>query len=104
MAFLIVGTQPAGSVFGNVIVDYTGTGGEGTDFTVPINATMADDDYAVTWSSAGGSSGDGTQTSGVEVVDIPIASRTTTAFRVVLGSALAAGDELQFVVTGNLAL
>lgn len=96
------GGSVAGTLYRSVIVNYVGTGLEGSDFLVPIGATMADTAYAVTVASAGGSSGDGTQTSGVEVVDMPIASRTTTQFRVVLGAPLAAGDKLQFVVTGNV--
>lgn len=95
--------MPASGLPGNYSVfpvTYTGTGAEGTDFVVPIGATMSSTAYGVFSQSAGGTSGDGSQTSGVEVVDMPIASRTTTAFRVVLGSALAAGDTLQFLING----
>lgn len=94
--------SPSGTLFRSVIVNYVGTGLEGFDFNVPIGATAADNLYAITWASAGGlGGGDGKQTSGVEVVDLPLASRTTTQFRVVLGQALAAGDKLQFVITGS---
>lgn len=94
----------AGSLYRSVIVNYVGTGSEGADFTVPLGATAADTSYAITWASAGGTSGgDSKQTSGVEVVDLPIADRTTAQFRVVLGQALAAGDKLQFVITGSFA-
>ena len=98
------GGSPSGSSFRSVIVNYVGTGLEGSDFVVPIGATAADLLYAITWASAGGTSGgDSKQTSGVEVLDLPIADRTTTQFRVVLGQPLAAGDKLQFVLTGNFA-
>lgn len=83
-------------------VTYTATGSEGTDFSVPLGVTMSSTTYGVYSQSAGGTSGDGTQSSGVEVVDLPIASRTTTTFRVVLGQQPAAGDQLQFLVTGTV--
>lgn len=86
-----------------VLVNYIGTGAEGTDVTMTIPNAMANATYAVLVASAGGTSGDGTQASAVEVVDMPIASRTTTTFRVVLGKSLTAGDKLQFVVAGTLA-
>ena len=83
-------------------VTYTATGSEGTDFTIPIGATLASGSYAVIVQSAGGASVDGTQSSGVEVIDLPITNRTTTTFRIVLGQALAPGDVLQFLVTGSV--
>lgn len=96
------GAQPIASTFSSRPVTYTATGAEGVDFNVPIGYTMADTTYAVVWASGGGTSGAGAnQSSGVPIVDMPIASRTTTTFRVVLGQALAAGDKLQFVVTGS---
>lgn len=97
--------MPASGLLGNYSVfpvTYVGLGTEGTDFSVPIGKTMTDATYGVFAQSSGGTSGDGTQTSGVEVVDLPIASRTTTAFRVVLGSTLAAGDTLQFLINGTV--
>lgn len=84
-------------------VNYTGTGSEGTDFTVSLGTTMSDTNYAIAYASAGGTNGDGTQTSGMEVVDMPVAARTTTTFRVVLGAPMAAGDKLQFLILGNRA-
>lgn len=102
MSHMPTNGQPTGSTFSSKPITYVGTGLEGFDFIVPIGATMADALYAITWASAGGvSGGDGKQTSGVEIVDLPLASRTTTQFRVVLGQALAAGDKLQFVITGS---
>lgn len=103
MSHMPTSAQPAGQSYRSLIVRYTGIGSEGTDITVPIGTPMLDTTYAVTVTSAGGTSGDGTQTSGVEVVDMPRASRTTTQFRVVLGQALAAGDVLEFIVTGTVA-
>jgi hypothetical protein len=94
--------QPSGT--GVFACTYTATGSEGTDVTVSIGKTMFDATYAVVFSSAGGTSGtDSKQSSGVEVVDIPIASRTTTTFRIVLGQQPAVGDKLQFIIMGNLA-
>jgi hypothetical protein len=83
-------------------VDYTATGSEGTDFNVAIGKTMLDTTYSVMMQSAGGTSGDGTEASGVELLDIPKAGRALGQFRVVIGSALGTGDVLEFLVTGTV--
>lgn len=104
MAYLISGSSPPGSVFRTFSLRYVATGSEGTDFDVPLGSTMADTSYSVTCSSAGGVRGDGTESSGVDVPDMPVAGRTTTEFRVLLGQALASGDILEFTVAGMVSV
>lgn len=103
MAFLISGGGASSEGFRTFAVGYTATGSEGTDFTVTLQNAMANTSYSVFAANAGGTSGDGSQSSGVDVIDLPVASRTQTAFRVVLGASLAAGDQLQFLVAGVVA-
>lgn len=92
------------SGFRTIVVAYTGLGDGVTEVSMDIGATMFDTSYAVTCQSAGGTSGDGHQSSGVGQVDIPRADRTRTTFRVLLPlGGLAAGDVLEFVVQGNAA-
>lgn len=94
--------QPAGVA--TVPVVYVATGIEGADLTIPIPRPMFDTAYSIVFSSGGGTSGDDSkQSSGVEVVDMPTASRTTTTFRVVLGQQPAAGDVLNFLLFGTVA-
>lgn len=81
-------------------VDYVATGVEGADFNVPIGVVMADTTYGVAMTSAGGTSGDGTESSGVQLLDIPKAGRAIGQFRIVLGAPLHAGDILEFTING----
>lgn len=104
MAYLVTGSGLPGSVSRTFSVDYIATGTEGTDFDVPIGVSMIDGTYSVTAQSAGGTSGDGTESNGVELLDIPKAGRTTTHFRVVTGASLTAGDVLEFAITGAVVL
>jgi hypothetical protein len=83
-------------------VDYTATGTEGTDFDVQIGQVMADTTYSVVPANAGGTSGDGTESSGVYTPEIPNAGRGLGQFRVLIGAPLVAGDVLKFVITGNV--
>ena len=104
VAYLISGGNPPGSVFRTFAVDYTAVGGE-TDFHVTLPYTMADASYAIAVASAGGTSGDGTESSGLQPVpDLPKAGRTTSQFRVLVASPLTAGDELEFTISGNIAV
>jgi hypothetical protein len=88
--------------FQSFSVDYTATGSEGTDFNVPIGKVMADTTYSVMMQSAGGTSGDGTEASGVELLDIPKAGRGLGQFRVLIGAPLHVGDVLEFLITGTV--
>jgi hypothetical protein len=75
------------------VVTYTATGGEGTDFTVPIGATLAADDYEVFFSPGG--------VTNLPVLDMPTAlagDRTTTGFRVTTADVLTVGDILKFLI------
>lgn len=73
-------------------VVYTATGVEGTDFVVPIGATLDDNAYAVLWAPSG--------VTNIPVPDFPSApgDRTTTQFRVKTADVLTAGDKLTFVL------
>jgi hypothetical protein len=97
-----VGPPPSGGLQ-SFAVDYTATGSEGTDFTVSLGSmVMADATYSVMTQSAGGASGDGTEASGVELMDIPKAGRAVGHFRVVIGAPLHVGDILEFLITGTV--
>ncbi len=75
------------------IVTLVATGSEGTDFMVPIGATLALDTYEMYWAPAG--------VVNIPVLDLPTAlagDRTTTQFRVTLANALAVGDTLKFFI------
>jgi hypothetical protein len=92
--------SPPGANSRTFTVPYVATGVEGTDVTMQIGYTMYDLMYSIVAANSGGTSGDGTQSSGVQVADIPKASRTTTTFRVVFGQQPAAGDAFEFLVSG----
>jgi hypothetical protein len=93
---------PSTGGFQSFVVDYTATGSEGTDFNVPIGKVMADTSYGVVMQSAGGTQGDGTESGGVQLLDIPKAGRAIGQFRVLIGSPLTAGDILEFVIMGTV--
>lgn len=73
-------------------ITYAVTGTEGTDFIVPIGATLASDEYSILWSPAGLTT--------IPLLDLPAgpANRTTTGFRVLVAGALTTGDTLTFFV------
>lgn len=74
-------------------VDYVATGAEGSDFNVPIGATLVNDTYQVFWAPKG--------VTMIPVVDLPntlAGDRTTTTFRVITSASLTAGDTLSFLV------
>jgi hypothetical protein len=76
------------------IISYTATGAEGTDFNVPIGATLAADTYNVGLLGTAGSAN-------FPVLDFPNAlagDRTTTQFRVLSAATLTAGDILKFLL------
>lgn len=86
------GVIPSGNA-ALVNVTYVATGIEGTDFMVPIGATMKDVLYGVYWSPKGVVS--------IPFPDLPDAipsDRTTTAFRVLTSAQLTAGDKLAFLI------
>jgi len=86
------GVIPSGNA-ALVNVVYVATGAEGTDFMVPIGATMRDALYGVYWSPMG--------VTFVPVPDLPNAigtDRTTATFRVLVSAPLTAGDKLAFLV------
>ena len=72
-------------------VTYTATGSEGSDFDVPIGATLVSANYSVEFSCAGATY--------IIDADMPTADRTTSQIRVVTTSAPVAGDVLDFVLT-----
>jgi hypothetical protein len=101
--------MPAGTLppvtngFQTFQVLYTATGSEGTDFNVPLGKTMADLTYSIAYRSAGGTSGsDSKQSSGVELLDIPVTGQQLGQFRIVLGSTLTLGDVLAFTISGTV--
>jgi hypothetical protein len=96
--------NPPGANVRTFTVTYVGQGNEGTDINVPIGCTMYDASYVVVPATAGGTSGDGTQSSGVQALDLPMSGRTTTTFRTVFGRQPALGDVFQFLVSGLAAL
>jgi hypothetical protein len=73
-----------------VIVSYTATGSEGTDFTVSIGSSMPDANYKLSWSTEG--------VTNLPILDCPTANgdRTASTFRVTPAAALTAGDKLVF--------
>lgn len=87
------GCSAEGSCADPRVVTYTATGAEGTDFNVSIGATLAADDYELTWAPAG--------VAALPILDLPSAlagDRTTSQFRVLVGDALTAGDVLKFFI------
>jgi hypothetical protein len=75
------------------VVTYTATGSEGTNFMVPIGATLSADTYALLYAPS--------DVTNVPVLSLPTASgsdRTTTQFRVTTADSLTAGDVLIFVI------
>lgn len=87
-----------GTVVPARIVTYVATGSEGVDFTVPIGATLADDNYDVGFFGAAGA------VYVPAVWDFPNAlagDRTASAFRVLVPDVLVAGDVFKFQVTAT---
>jgi hypothetical protein len=87
------GCAQSGSCTGPRVVTYTATGAEGTDFFVPIGATLAADDYEMWWAPAG--------VTALPIIDLPTGSATdrkTTEFRVLAGDAITAGAVIKFFI------
>ncbi len=86
-------TALAGPVSIHRLVTYTATGSEGTDFFVPIGATLSADTYALMWCAS--------DVTIVPVASLPTAAgsdRTTTQFRVTTADSLTSGDVLHFLL------
>ncbi len=73
---------------------FTATGAEGSDFMVNLPVARAVDTYKVFGQLAGV-----TLIFGMDCPDILVGDRTTTQFRVVTTGAVAAGDQIDFLVT-----
>ncbi|MDX1421517.1 MAG: hypothetical protein R3322_00165 [Kiloniellales bacterium] len=78
-----------------VIVTYTATGVEGSDFMVPLGFTRSTDTYSVFPANQGM-----TSILGIDCPDIAGPDRTTTDFRVITTAPPTAGDELRFIIAG----